>query len=160
MKAFFNLLTRHPLSLAGTSISTVSAILIAVFIGLDLLGFHGHPYVGILAYLLVPSLFVLGLILIPIGLHQARKSGTPGQAFPVLDLNLESVRTRLVIFFVLTSVNLVIVGIASFKTVEVMDTTEFCGQACHSVMAPEYTSFQRGAHASVVAAFAHRPGSR
>jgi hypothetical protein len=30
-----------------------------------------------------------------------------------------------------------------------MDSTEFCGQACHSVMAPEYTAFQRSPHASV-----------
>ncbi len=30
-----------------------------------------------------------------------------------------------------------------------MDTTDFCGQACHSVMAPEHTAYQRGAHASV-----------
>ena len=155
MKAFFSLLTRHPLSLAGTSLATVSAILIAVFLGLDLLGFHGHPYVGILSYLLVPALFVIGLILIPLGLHRARKREVPGQAFPVLDLNQAVVRNRFVIFLAVTAVNLVIVGVASFKTVEVMDTKEFCGQACHSVMAPEYTSFQRGAHASVACVDCH-----
>jgi nitrate/TMAO reductase-like tetraheme cytochrome c subunit len=149
VKAFFSLLTRHPLSLAGTSIASVSAILVAVFLGLEIAGFHGHPYVGILSYLLVPALFVVGLILIPVGLHRARKRERPGQAFPVLDLNQPLVRNRFVVFLALTAVNLVIVGVASFKTVEVMDTTQFCGQACHSVMAPEYTSFQRGAHASV-----------
>jgi hypothetical protein len=50
---------------------------------------------------------------------------------------------------VLTVVNIVIISVATYKTVEVMDTTEFCGVACHSVMEPEHTAFQRGAHASV-----------
>jgi len=148
MKAFFAALIRHPLSLAGTAIASGAAILFLVFFTLDLLGFHGHPYFGILAYLLVPALFVLGLILIPIGIRRARKR-KEGVSFPVYDFNQTSVRRRFLIFSALTIVNVIIVAVASYKGVEVMDTTQFCGQACHSVMAPEYSAYQRGAHASV-----------
>jgi nitrate/TMAO reductase-like tetraheme cytochrome c subunit len=149
VKAFFSLLTRHPLSLAGTSITTVAALLFATFLTLELFGMHGHPYVGILAYLVFPALFGLGLILIPIGLRRARAREAAGEVFPVIDLNQPRTRSRFVVFLVLTAVNLIVVAVASLKSVEVMDTTEFCGTACHSVMEPEHTAFERGAHASV-----------
>ena len=148
MKTFFAALIRHPLSLVGTAIASAASILFLVFFTLDLMGFHGHPYFGILAYLIVPGLFVLGLALIPIGIHRARKRSL-GATFPIYDFNQTSVRRRFLIFSTLTVVNVVIVAVASYKGVETMDTTEFCGETCHSVMAPEYAAYQRGAHASV-----------
>jgi len=150
VKSFFAALTRHPLSLTGAAIATASAILFLTFFALDLIGFHGHPYFGILAYLIIPTLFVVGLLLIPLGLRQAtRRRAKAGEEFPVLDFNRADTRNKFLVFLALTVVNVVIVAVASYKTVEVMDTTEFCGQACHSVMAPEYVALQRGAHASV-----------
>ncbi len=92
MRAFVAALTRHPLSLVGAAITTATAILFATFFTLDLLGFHGHPYAGILAYLIVPALFVVGLVLIPIGLRRARKRHGRGKPLPIIDLNQE--RTR------------------------------------------------------------------
>jgi hypothetical protein len=77
LKSFFAALTRHPLSLAGTAIATAAAILFLTFFTLDIFGLHAHPYFGILAYLIVPALFVFGLVLIPIGLGRARKSLAP-----------------------------------------------------------------------------------
>jgi hypothetical protein len=150
LKGFFAALTRNPISLAGSAIATAAAIVFLVFFSLDMLGLHGHPYFGILAYLVVPGLFVAGLLLIPIGLRRARRTLLPaGAEFPVLDFNQDTTRNRFLLFFALTIVNVVIVAVATYKAVEVMDTTAFCGQACHSVMAPEHTAFQRGAHASV-----------
>lgn len=149
MKGFFTALTRHPLSLAGTAIATSAAILFLTLFSLELAGFHGHPYVGILAYLVIPTIFVLGLVLIPIGLRRARRRAAAGQEFPVLDFNRSEMRNRFLIFLALTVINIVIVATATYKSVEVMDTVEFCGTACHSVMEPEHTAFQRGAHASV-----------
>mgnify|MGYP006149984483 CR=1 FL=1 len=43
----------------------------------------------------------------------------------------------------------VILATATYKGVETMESTEFCGQACHSVMAPEFTAYQRSPHANV-----------
>jgi len=148
MKSFVAALTRHPLSLAGTAIATAAAILFLTFFTLDLMGMHGHPYFGILAYLIVPALFVVGLLLIPLGLRRARRQAAGATEFPILDFNQPHVRGRFLIFFVLTVLNVVIIAAATYKTVEVMDTTEFCGISCHSVMEPEYTAFQRGPHAS------------
>ena len=32
--------------------------------GVELAGLHGNPYLGILAYLILPAIFVLGLVLL------------------------------------------------------------------------------------------------
>jgi hypothetical protein len=149
MKSFLAALTRHPLSLTGTAITTASAVLFLTLFTLDLVGLPGHPYFGILAYVIVPVIFVIGLLLIPIGLHFAhRRAAEPGREFPVIDFNEAQARNRLLLVLALTVANIVIIAVATYKSVEVMDTTAFCGRACHSVMEPEHTAFLRGAHAS------------
>jgi hypothetical protein len=156
VKAFFAALTRHPLSLLGTAITTSAAILFLTLFALDLFGMQGHPYFGILAYVVVPAIFVVGLLLIPIGLHRARlRASSDQEQFPVLNFNRPEIRNRFLIFLALTVINIVIVAVATYKAVEEMDTVAFCGKACHSVMAPEYTSYQRGAHASVACVDCH-----
>jgi hypothetical protein len=53
------------------------------------------------------------------------------------------------VFVVATGINALILGIGTYKGVEVMESTAFCGKACHSVMEPEYTTYQRSPHARV-----------
>jgi hypothetical protein len=67
----------------------------------------------------------------------------------VVDLNQEKVRKAILVFLVLTVVNLSIVSVAMYKGVEFMDSTTFCGEACHSVMAPEFATYQRSPHSRV-----------
>jgi len=43
---------------------------------------------------------------------------------------------------VATVLNLLIVGTASYRGVEYMDSVNFCGKTCHTVMDPEYTAYQ------------------
>ena len=73
MQRFFAVMTRHPLSLAGAALTTASAVLILGVFLLQLVGFEGGPYSGILAYLVLPGFFVLGLLMIPIGLRLQRR---------------------------------------------------------------------------------------
>jgi hypothetical protein len=156
LKSFFLALTRNPISLLGTAIVTASAILIVTLFTLETLGHRGSPYVGILAFVLLPAIFVAGLLLIPFGIVRQRKRDRAAQArgegpalFPVIDLNRGRTRQRVLVFTGLTAVNVVLLAVATYKGVETMDSTEFCGQACHSVMQPEFTAYQRSAHANV-----------
>jgi nitrate/TMAO reductase-like tetraheme cytochrome c subunit len=156
MRNFLLALTRNPVSLVGTAIATASAVIIASLFALEVVGFRGSPYLGILAFMVLPACFVLGLILIPIGIARerrrlaraAREGGAPA-LFPVLDLNRDRTRRMVLIFLVLTMLNIVILATATYKGVEVMDSTEFCGTTCHTVMQPEYTAYLRGSHARV-----------
>lgn len=155
MKSFLITLTRNPISLVGAAFTTATALLFLAFFVLGLLGVEGGPYLGILAYLILPALFVFGLLLIPIGLWRQRRldrkaaaSGVERRPFPVFDLNDPAVRNRVMAFVFLTLINVIILSAASYKGVETMETTRFCGETCHTVMQPEFTAFQRSPHAN------------
>jgi hypothetical protein len=48
-----------------------------------------------------------------------------------------------------TFLNVIIFGTASYRGVAYMDSTQFCGQTCHTVMTPEFTAYQGSPHAHV-----------
>jgi hypothetical protein len=128
---------------------------------LEQFGFEGGPYIGILTYLILPMIFVLGLILIPIGavLWRRKMKRIPGgesmPLMPVFDLNVPKTRHWLLIFLAATMFNVIILSTATYKGVEVMESVEFCGTACHSVMEPEHTAHQRSPHSRVKCAECH-----
>ena len=62
---------------------------------------------------------------------------------------MDRVRRNLLVFLLLSVVNVVILAAATYKGVEVMESTQFCGAACHSVMEPEFTTYKRSPHARV-----------
>jgi hypothetical protein len=49
----------------------------------------------------------------------------------------------------LTLANVAILSVASYGAVEYSESQQFCGQACHAVMEPEFTAHQSGPHAQV-----------
>jgi NapC/NirT cytochrome c family protein len=157
MRRLFAELTRSPLGLAGAIAATVAGILVVTLLALGLVGFHGGPYLGILAFVILPGVFVVGLLLIPLGDWLARRRRAGGgeePALPVVDLNHPATRRRVLFIAALTVVNVVIVALATFGAVEVMDSPAFCG-SCHSVMDPEFTAYQRSNHARVACVECH-----
>jgi hypothetical protein len=67
-------LSDNTVSLIGAVLTTSSAVtLIAFWIYDFMLPGPPHPYVGILLFLILPALFILGLILIPIGILLHRR---------------------------------------------------------------------------------------
>src|SRR5579872_5312611 len=118
-------LIRSPISVVGMVLTTVSAVLFLVVLLADELGLHTNPYLGIVFFLLLPGLFLLGLLLIPLGAWIERRRRAAGRApseirWPTLDLNQPSVRWRAVMIFALTMANVIIVSLAAYKGVEYM----------------------------------------
>ena len=61
-------LGRNPLTLTGAVLTTSAGItLVLLWIAEIFRGGPIHPYLGILYFLILPTIFVLGLILMPIG---------------------------------------------------------------------------------------------
>jgi hypothetical protein len=54
-------------------LTTISATLFIVVFLADVFGFHTNPYIGIVFFLLLPALFVFGLVLIPLGAWLERR---------------------------------------------------------------------------------------
>lgn len=161
IRNFFASITRNAISLIGTALALASVILIISLFLIQKLGYEGGPYLGILTYLVLPAVFVVGLILIPVGavLWRRKIHNLPGgedtPLLPVFDLNVPQTRRWLLIFLGATTVNIIILASATYKGVEVMESVEFCGLACHSVMEPEHTAHQRSPHSRVACADCH-----
>jgi NapC/NirT cytochrome c family, N-terminal region len=147
-------LGRNPLSLAGAVLTTSSAITLIAFWLFDIVvGGTLHPYVGVIFFLILPGIFVLGLLLMPLGalLHrfQLRKAGQLPTKYPQVDLSIPSLRHALGWVAGLTVANIIIFSVGAYRGVQYMDSVRFCGQTCHTVMQPEFTAYQGSPHARV-----------
>ena len=147
-------LSQNALSLIGVVLTTSSALtLIGFWIYDFMLPGPPHPYVGILLFLILPGVFVLGLLLIPAGIlvrrRKLRAAGELPTVYPAIDLGLPMARNGLLFIGVATVLNVMIFGFASYRGVSYMDSTTFCGQTCHTVMAPEFSAYQNSPHSRV-----------
>src|SRR5246127_5521099 len=153
-------LANNAISLIGVGLTTASALILIGFWVIDVFGRGGsaNPYVGINIDLCLPALFILGLILIPVGiLLRRRKLRAAGQLpteYPKVDLANPVFREALIFVVVAPLLNFVIVGTASYRGVAYMDKPSFCGQTCH-VMAPEWASYQVHSHVHVACTECH-----
>lgn len=152
-------LGQNPLSLTGAVITTSAALTTMAFWFYEIfLPGPPHPYIGILVFLILPAIFVLGLVLIPLGIWLRRRSlrgsGQLPAVFPAIDLRLPVVRRTLEWVVVATALNLLIIGTASYRGVEYLDSTNFCGTTCH-VMLPENTAYHLSPHAHVACVDCH-----
>jgi hypothetical protein len=155
---------RNPISIAGAWLTTLAAFAFIAFYIVDALGLLASPYAGLFGFVLVPILFVVGLLLIVVGIwHEGRRRrrGRTPWAWPVVDLGANP--TRHVVFgvLVLSLVNLTIVTIAGFGAVHYSESTRFCGEACHTPMRPEFTGHLLAPHANVDCVMCHvSPGPK
>ena len=150
-------LPRNPVSLVGAIFATAGGVLFLIVFLLDLFGQHTNPYMGIVFFLILPAVFVLGLILIPIGawLDRRRRRAGLSVQWPRLDLNDSRHRAWAFFIVVMTLVNIVIVSLAAYSGVHYMDSVEFCGQVCHTVMEPEFAAYQDSPHSRVTCVGCH-----
>lgn len=155
----FFFLGKNPISLIGTGLTSASAITLIGFWILDLLR-HGslNPYFGIIFFLILPIVFIVGLILMPLGTWLRRRSllasGQLPIAYPKINLGDPIFRHGFDLVLVATALNIVIVATASYRGASYMDSPQFCGQSCH-VMKPEYTAYTIAAHSHVACAECH-----
>ena len=145
-------LARHPLAIAGAVITTASAVVFITLVIAMLAGLLNNPYAGLVVFLAVPAVFVVGLVLIPVGmsLERRRLLQHPTEAeWPVVDFRRPEVRRTALMIVALTAVNVVIVLLAGYGGLHAMDTPGFCGQACHTPMHPQFQAWQGAAHAGI-----------
>ncbi len=149
----------NPISLAGGAITSAAGVTMIGYWLVELFGRpNDNPYLGIIFFLILPALFVLGLLLIPVGVFARRKklqlAGQIPAEFPKIDLNDRIFRHGLDIVLVATIVNLLVVSMASYRGAAYMDSPQFCGASCH-VMHPEYTAYKVSAHSHVACVECH-----
>src|SRR5512145_1222590 len=118
-------LYQNLVSVLGAVIVTISAVVFLTVFALDLFGLHVNPYIGIVFFLIIPGLFVLGLLLIPLGmlLERRRRARGVSREWPRIDLSNARHRRLTIAVLLLTIVNGLIVSLAAYRGVEYMDST-------------------------------------
>lgn len=147
-KVFYN-----PVSIAGGSIAVISFGLILFLMILEWLTAQHKPYVGIIAFVILPVFLLIGIVVFFYGAIRERRRIQKGLSkefqMPVIDLNDDRQR-RAVLFFSTAGVLLLLFSaFGSFKAYEYTDSDAFCGELCHKIMSPEYTAYQTSPHSRV-----------
>ncbi|MBK8481694.1 MAG: NapC/NirT family cytochrome c [Proteobacteria bacterium] len=144
-------------SILGTLITTVFGNAMLVFTVVDLVGHGLNPYVATVTYLVMPPFFVGGLGLIALGAWRSRRRQREAPLRTAVASVLANQRARRTIAFVVmvTLVNVVLVSLTAYKAVSYSETSEFCGELCHTVMEPEHTAYLASPHARVSCAGCH-----
>lgn len=153
MKKIFPHYVYNPITLSGAAIALLSFGLIFFLFILDFFGNEENTYMGILTYIILPSILIFGLLLIAYGIIRERKREKQGklrsQRLPVIDLNDPKKRAMFVTFSVGSIILMLFSAFGSFKAYEYTETDEFCGTVCHAVMEPEYTAYLDSPHSRV-----------
>jgi hypothetical protein len=152
-------LSHNTITLTGAVLTTSSALTMIGFWLLEVLQLRTvHPYAGMILFLALPAIFVLGLLLMPLGvLLRRRRLRRTGESLIAWRLDLADGFVRRAIAWVTlaTGVNVVLLSTAAYQGVVYMDSTRFCGLTCHSVMAPEYTAYLDSPHSRVACTECH-----
>jgi NapC/NirT cytochrome c family, N-terminal region len=152
-------LVRHPVAIAGAVIATASAVLFIALVIAVVAGLLNNPYAGLIVFIVLPALFVLGLLLIPLGarLQQRKLARDPSAAtdWPVFDFRQPKVRRMTLVITALTAVNVVILLLAGYGSLHWMESPSFCGQVCHTPMHPQFTAWQAGPHGRIACVSCH-----
>ncbi len=144
----------NPLSLIGSVLAFVCALIILFFMISSWLFDFGGSYAGIFIYIVLPVFLVAGLILIPVGMSRRKKrirrEGEESEVSRIIiDLNKQRHWNFMGLFIIGTVCFLLLTGIGSSRAFHYTETNEFCGTLCHSVMEPEYVAYQQSAHSRV-----------
>lgn len=147
-------------SIIGATIAAISLFMIVFLFLISTIFDQGGSYLGVVIYIALPTLLIIGLILIPIGMmvqyrRRARGAEISPARWPRIDFNEPRHRNAFMIFSVGSTIFLLLSAIGSYEAFHYTESVEFCGTLCHEVMKPEYVAYQNSPHARVACVDCH-----
>ena len=150
---------KTPLGFFGVVLTTVSITLIVLGLIGHLSGLIANHYFAIFTFLFLPAMMIFGLCLIPLACYLRRKNWFKDSLLNVENLKIDLAdkhhRKGIVLFLVLSVVNVTILILVAYEAYHFTDSSYFCGVVCHQVMDPEYTAYKRSPHAKVSCVSCH-----
>jgi nitrate/TMAO reductase-like tetraheme cytochrome c subunit len=147
-------LFRNYISFVGAAITIASLASDVLLFLIEITSTGENPYIGILTYIIIPSVMIFGLFVISVGMvleRRRRRRATPSSVmpYPKLDLNDPHARRALLTFLAVSFVFISASAFGSYRAFEYTESVAFCGETCHTVMKPEFSAYKAGAHARV-----------
>lgn len=147
-------------SITGAIIALISLFMIIFLIVISTLLGEGSSYLGLVIYILLPVVLVIGLIMIPIGMivftrRLKKKDLIQERRWPYIDLNYNRHRNAFLIFTFGTVLFLLVSAVGSYEAFHYTESVQFCGTLCHQVMEPEFIAYQNSPHARVACVDCH-----
>jgi hypothetical protein len=144
------------ISIVGALFAINSFILIVILFVQALLSQHQNPYNGMFTFIILPTILVIGLIMIPLGMLIKRlRTREDVQRWPILDMNNSRQRQKLIVVSIFIFLFLIISAVGSYEAFNYTESVDFCGKLCHKVMEPEHTTYLHSPHARVACVECH-----
>jgi len=145
-------LFQNYISLIGGAVVAACLACILLLFLIEVTGARSTPYVGIFAWVILPSILVVGLLVIFIGAvierrSRHRRSPQESARYLTIDLNDPKHRRAFLIFIFVAFLFISVSAFGSYRAYEHTESVAFCGQTCHTVMKPEFVAFQNSPHA-------------
>lgn len=148
----FGVSWKTPIGLFGVGLTTVCFTLLILGLIGHMTGLIENQYAAIVTFLIFPTGTLFGLILIPVSFYIRRKRwfrNSLSKVFLVIDFSKKIHRRAVILFLVLSVVNITVFTLVVYEAYHFTESDFFCGAICHQVMDPEYTAYQRSPHAKV-----------
>jgi len=156
VKDFFLGISRSRISLIGAMVVTITTPFLLAYMLADTIWHIKNPYFGAAVYLALGPFFLGGLAMVFAGafffrgerdvhlftLQYLRRYFTEPDMFGRL-------RKNVFLIVLLTSVNFAVFSMFLYRAYHYMESTQFCGQFCHTVMNPEHTAYMNSPHSRV-----------
>jgi hypothetical protein len=154
--AFLRGMSANKFSMIGVILTTSAFLLFILFEFSIATGWVDNAYLGLISFLALPAIFMVGLVLIPFGWWvYSKKRNRPfldlfAEHFSDEDLRAKAQGARVVRFVaLLTVINVIFLGVIGTSTIHYMEGSKFCGTACHGVMGPEWATYQKSPHSQI-----------
>ncbi len=147
-------LFRNYVSFIGAAIAIATLASLTLLFLMEITSNQENPYLGILTYVILPSVLIFALAVIGLGMliERRRRRRSPHfeiLAYPRVDLNDPHARRAAFVFLSVTSLFISASAFGSYKAYEYSESVAFCGKTCHEVMKPEYVAYLASPHARV-----------
>ncbi|MGV1099384.1 NapC/NirT family cytochrome c [Thiovibrio sp. JS02] len=153
---------RRPATLVGATIFALLFPILVLSTLIDLQGGIENPYFSLFIYLILGPLALVALILMVAGLVRARsKVAREPYTYEFFKEQLtnpercKGIRRLVYTATILVAAFLLFLGVVAYSGHRYTDSTQFCGTFCHTVMAPEFTTFKNSPHSQVPCVACH-----
>lgn len=169
MKRLSDLITTFTRGIARSHISLIGAMIVTIIFPFlcgaliyDVTVHIDNTYAAAIIYMVLGPAFIFGLVMVFLGLtffkgkEEVRLFTLEYLRDYFTDPSKFGKLRKLVFFAVfLTCINFFIFSLLAYRGYHYLESVGFCGQFCHTVMAPEFTAYSNSPHSRVTCVECH-----